>query len=194
MDWLSWVFVNPPSGAKGYAQMTPLQLKRPRPPAVLTCCSCSWSRAPNISIKDSFLVSPSCYWGFPASELGHFWWHRVYRFEEMFFSESCITIGGTVGVFCVAFFNKVCFFKFSPKCDISNTLVYLSLPSNMVTFFRARECSQSFRRRSSVIVLRMSISFLSWASVWTWVTHRLLVSSVMLLIWIWTTLRTLTAG
>lgn len=55
-------------------------------------------------------------------------------------------------------------------------------------FFRARECSQSLRRRSSVMVLRMSISLLSWASVWTWVTHRLLVSSVMLLIWIWTML------
>lgn len=55
-------------------------------------------------------------------------------------------------------------------------------------FFRTRECSQSFRRRSSVMVLRMSISLLSWASVWTWVTHRLLVSSVMLLIWIWTIL------
>lgn len=52
-------------------------------------------------------------------------------------------------------------------------------------FFRAKECSQSFRRRSSVIVLRMSISFLSCASVWTWLTHKLLVSSVMLLIWIW---------
>lgn len=55
----------------------------------------------------------------------------------------------------------------------------------MVRFFRARECSQSFSRRSSVSVLRISISFLSWASVWTWVTHKLLVSSVMLLIWIW---------
>lgn len=55
----------------------------------------------------------------------------------------------------------------------------------MVRFFRAKECSQSFRRRSSVIVLRISISFLSWASVWMWVTHKLLVSSVMLLIWIW---------
>lgn len=54
----------------------------------------------------------------------------------------------------------------------------------MVRFFRARECSQSFRRRSSVIVFMISISFLSWASVWTWVTHKLLVSSVMLLIWI----------
>lgn len=55
----------------------------------------------------------------------------------------------------------------------------------MVMFFRAKECSQSFWRRSSVIVLSMSISYLSRASVWTWVTHRLLVSSVILLIWIW---------
>lgn len=55
----------------------------------------------------------------------------------------------------------------------------------MVRFFRAMECSQSFSRRSSVIVLRISISFLSWDSVWMWVTHKLLVSSVMLLIWIW---------
>lgn len=58
-------------------------------------------------------------------------------------------------------------------------------PSNIVRFFRAVECSQSFKRRSSVIVFRISISFLNWASVWTWVTHKLLVSSVMLLIWIW---------
>lgn len=55
----------------------------------------------------------------------------------------------------------------------------------MVMFFRAKECSQSFWRRSSVIVLSMSISYLSRASVWTWVTHKLLVSSVILLIWIW---------
>lgn len=55
----------------------------------------------------------------------------------------------------------------------------------MVMFFRAKECSQSFWRRSSVIVLSTSISYLSRASVWTWVTHKLLVSSVILLIWIW---------
>lgn len=58
----------------------------------------------------------------------------------------------------------------------------------MVMFFRARECSQSFRRRSSVIVLRISISCLSRASVWTWVTHKLEVSSVMLVIWTCVTL------
>lgn len=62
---------------------------------------------------------------------------------------------------------------------------HFSWPSNMVRFFRAMECSQSLRRRSSAIVLRISISFLSWASMWTWVTHKPLVSSVMLLIWTW---------
>lgn len=56
--------------------------------------------------------------------------------------------------------------KFSFKVDLLKGLLFC-LPSSMVMFFRARECSQSFRRRSSVMVLRMSISFLSWASVWT---------------------------
>lgn len=65
------------------------------------------------------------------------------------------------------------------------TSTHSTWPSSIVMFFRAKECSQSFRRRSSVMVLRISISFLSCASVWTWVTHKLLVSSVMLLIWIW---------
>lgn len=65
------------------------------------------------------------------------------------------------------------------------TFIPFSWPSTMVMFFRAKECSQSFWRRSSVIVLSMSISYLSRASVWTWVTHKLLVSSVILLIWIW---------
>lgn len=83
--------------------------------------------------------------------------------------------------------KKTMNFEFSQ--DVFNTVPVLTLsealPSKMVMFFRVMECSQSFRRRSSVMVLRISISFLSWASVLTWVTHKLLVSSVMLLIWIW---------
>lgn len=73
--------------------MSPLQLKRLRPPAVLAC-SCFWSRAPNISIKNSHHFSWISYWSFFATELAHVWLHQVYRFEETFLSESRVTIGG----------------------------------------------------------------------------------------------------
>lgn len=82
IDWLGWVIVNHPSRAKGYTQMTPLQLKRPRSPAALTC-SCSFS---NISLQNSCHSCVS-HWRFFANMhvLAHIWLHPAYPFKEILF-------------------------------------------------------------------------------------------------------------